>query len=260
MANLLYNFMDPKEKRKEAGKSSAKNNKTMGHFENRMIEIPKEAMDSPNRGLSPEDISHDVGDEPATQREGRKTEENSIFHGLKMYFGRVVKIKFKWRRVDFDFLSKKLGYEKYLYLERKAFKRINRDLDIVELLKKNKEVNKIKDFLFDDEQRTIFEFLPKPLIKTGGEAPRMLIINSPRKSTKKSFTKRHPSEFMKSFVLKRGKDFDDEISIYFELYKTFLNLSSSEKANDSTNKKLINLLGDSLLEVFTNGCPEKSKK
>lgn len=49
-------------------------------------------------------------------------------------------------------------------LVEKACSRVEEDLDILVLLSRIKEVEKIKDILLDRRQQTLFNFFPKPVI------------------------------------------------------------------------------------------------
>ena len=52
-----------------------------------------------------------------------------------------------------------------LELAQKAFKKVERDMDLMHLIKKIKEIDKLKNFLFDEHQKVLFEFLPREVIK-----------------------------------------------------------------------------------------------
>lgn len=58
--------------------------------------------------------------------------------------------------------KKKLTEKQQLFL--KGVQAYEKELDIVQILKKIQEIEKLKMILFNDEQRTLFNFIEKPMI------------------------------------------------------------------------------------------------
>jgi hypothetical protein len=262
LANMLYNFLDSKET----------NSKRISSFDDHRIK--KQALNfkvskvnfveigaMKRVEVSPETFlaSHHSPKIKIKKNENNQVkvvekdlEQVAILSGLNGYLSKFKKIRFSWHQLLFECFNLKKGARQEYYLARKASKRINRDLDVIDLLQKNKENNKIKDFLFDDNQRTLFEFIHKPSISVSDSRKKegKKRNSSITKDKKRSLTKILTSEYIKEIIMKRGEEFENESSIYIELYKAYTRILSGEKAGDLVNQKLISFLGIPLIKIF----------
>jgi hypothetical protein len=127
----------------------------------------------------------------------------------------------------------------------KAIKKVEKDMDLMEILNKVKEVDKIKDFLFDDHGRTLFEYFPK----------QVLMLYDPKVRKKISNRLNHTIE-RKSRISVWNLKFNPQFSLtqkmgfFKQLYEAYVEKSSSNQLKNPNNRRLINFLGEDLLEIF----------
>jgi len=122
------------------------------------------------------------------------------------------------------------------------------DLDIIKVINKVKEVDKLKLLLLNRYQREAFNFIEKPLISMEGD--KTVYRNSVLTAENKE----------KGEGLSRGKTLDDFLKSreekdpylkYSRLYMTYRSLKEDDNpANEKYNKKLIDLIDPDLIQVF----------
>ncbi len=156
------------------------------------------------------------------------------------YIGNFSKIKADWK-----------------FLRGKALKKINKDLDIVQILKKMKEIDKLKELLFDPNQRILFEFFPKPIIRRKCRAPdkkkKIIHLNNLEKGNNLWRFSKHmlQNEYLKKLVSKTDSRLEVELEIYMEVFKAYLQITNSKTGIDGKiNDKLVSSLGVNILNLF----------
>jgi len=133
------------------------------------------------------------------------------------------------------------------------------DLDIVKLTGKLQELDRLKFFLFNPQQRAAFEFLEKPLVMLHSKKPFHAdsLNNSMRSHVKKvslGVNALERSSIADSIYMKEkdeGPADFSSLSQYGRLYVAYRHLSDDANPdNEYYNKKLLGMLGHDLLKVF----------
>jgi hypothetical protein len=139
----------------------------------------------------------------------------------------------------------------------KALNKINKDVDIVQILKKMKEIDKLKDLLLEKNQRTLLEFFPKPIIKAKLKQEKKksgfdIKFRKQKEATLMKYSKHMlQNDYIKKLVAKSEFRLEIEMALYIELFKAYrhiLNLKTEKE--EKTNQKLIFSLGESMLKLF----------
>lgn len=122
------------------------------------------------------------------------------------------------------------------------------DLDIIKVINKVKEVDKLKLLLLNRYQREAFNFIEKPVIAMEGKEPiyrnSVLAAESKERGEKLSRGKTLEDFF-------RAREDKDPYLKYSRLYMTYRALKEDDNlANEKYNKKLIDLIDPDLIQVF----------
>ena len=167
---------------------------------------------------------------------------------VKEYFDNLEKRK---RRLDFSewrycksvinwLLCRKDPEEQ---LARKARDQITKDLDIIKVFEKLKEIDKLKAVLLNHHQREVFSFIERPVISLKSEEP----INKNNHIEADHF-QRHSTPRKTNFI---SKDEHDSMEKYNKLYSSYRYLVTQPDGPESRhNKKLVKMIGEDLLKVF----------
>ena len=154
-----------------------------------------------------------------------------------------------------NFFSKKLSislliknYKLEKILEKKALLTIEKDIDIVHLLGKIKEIDKLKSIFLDNNQKNLFEYLPKSKIRL--ENDNHFLSN---RSSMLFMLKTHKGNNEKT-----KQDF--QLNDFYILYKSYkIMLEDVDPKSIEINSKIIKTLEPDLLEIFKRE-NEKSKE
>ena len=134
-------------------------------------------------------------------------------------------------------------------LRKLAFMEIYKEVDIIHLLKKIKQIDKIKTLLLTEPQRILFEFNHKT------------VINDSKYEMKKSslkFAKKIRSRKMSSKKVKKQSKYDEGVQDIKEFYHAYLALKKEqheqkeqhENYNIDLNEKIITFIDLDLLQIF----------
>lgn len=135
-----------------------------------------------------------------------------------------------------------IEYEKQKILREKSFLEIYKEVDIINLLKKLKQVDKIKSLLMNEEQQNLFDFAKKTLIS---EKTNM------RYSTLRFMSKmRSRKESVKIRKLNKVQEIFKELKEYYEAFLILKN--DKEESNKKFNEKIINSIDPELIAIFQN--------
>jgi hypothetical protein len=127
-------------------------------------------------------------------------------------------------------------YTKYRQ-RKKAIQAINQRLDLSNILNKLSEIDKIKMIILDEDQFSLFDYLPKPVIQTNER-----INFSYKKERELYFNKR-------SFLLLQHEEVDLKT---LEAQKAFKNILNKKELSP-LDLKLISLLSEEIKFVMNNG-------
>ena len=168
----------------------------------------------------------------------------------------------------FDLLSrrKKLKYDEFQYIKtlskwmfcrkknteeqlaQKAQDQITKDVDIITIIEKLKEIEKMKLILLNRNQREVFNFIDKPLLTLKSDiavhktAPSSLQSLSTQLNKDAGARVGEASEQFKE---------DGSLSKYARLYSAYRSLKNDEGLlNSKCNQKLIEMMGEDLIRVF----------
>ena len=142
-------------------------------------------------------------------------------------------------------------------LRKLAFMEIYKEVDIIHLLKKIKQIDKIKTLLLTEPQRILFEFNHKTVINDSN--------NYEMKKSSLKFAKKIRSRKMSSKKVKRQSKYDEGVQDIKEFYHAYLALKKEQHEqhenfnNDDFNEKIIKFIDLDLLQIFRKNW-ENTKK
>ena len=151
-----------------------------------------------------------------------------------------------------DTLSEFFNMNKQQTMRESALLTIQKDTDILHLLTKTKEIEKLKTVLFTKPQKSIFEYFSKPEIFSN---------NSTSHYSRSSllFFHKKMSKTPKNSNFKHTKIFSEENSLDYpllelkDLYKSFLQIKASENSQIFIlNQSLLNSFDRELYKIFRN--------
>jgi len=133
-------------------------------------------------------------------------------------------------------------------LAEKGRKQVLKDLDVIKMIEKMQEIDKLKLLLLNRYQREAFDFIEKPVITFDSQKP----------VHKKRYSAQHDvesiSELSKSTTSIASSNHREDytsLSKYGKLYAAYRYLQSdSEPRNYAYNKKLLDMIGEDLIKVF----------
>ena len=178
----------------------------------------------------------------------RKAPEAKPKNMVKEYFDNLKKKK---RRLKFNEYNYFKSLFKWLLcrkdpeeqIARKAREQITKDLDIIKIIEKLKEIDKMKMLLLNRHQRELFNFIEKPVITLKSEAP----VNREAASSRNNFERK----FTESKSKEMSKDEYDFLEEYSKLYAAYRHINDDKESYGSRyNEKLLEMMGESLLDVF----------
>lgn len=134
-------------------------------------------------------------------------------------------------------------------LRKLAFMEICKEVDIIHLLKKIKQIDKIKTLLFTEPQRILFEFNHKTVLND---------TNYEMKKSSLKFAKRIRSRKMSSKKIKKQSKYEEGLQDIKEFYHAYLTLKKEgqeqqeqhENYNIGFNEKIIKFIDVDLLQIF----------
>jgi len=125
----------------------------------------------------------------------------------------------------------------------KARKQVIKDIDIIKIIEKLQEIDKMKNLLLNKYQREVFNFIEKPVITMDDHNP-------VHKESEGSMDLEDPS-FKESAKTDRSNQEFSSLSKYAKLYAAYKHLMDDlVPSNQKYNKKLLDMIGPDLLKVF----------
>ncbi|EAR87799.3 transmembrane protein, putative (macronuclear) [Tetrahymena thermophila SB210] len=173
--------------------------------------------------------------------------------------------------LNFKYIVNQLTCGKFFQSEHvklidKAKNQVSEDLDIFTILDRQKEVEKMKKLFFNDDQQVLFNFFPKPLISISKDNTVLSMkqikqeqidleqsVNKVQKQKKKlNISFKNIGTIAKAIVkFKKGRN--STMSNYQRLFNHYKKLTRNSETNNpeaGLNKKLIELLGDEMRNIF----------
>jgi len=125
-------------------------------------------------------------------------------------------------------------------LAEKGRNQIQQDLDVIKIVEKLQEIDKLKMLLLNRYQREAFNFIERPLLTLEEKTPRH------RRGSKYKIEVGNTAE-----ALFEQREEYESLSKYAKLYTSYRCLVSDTESHDSKyNKKLLEMLGEDLIKVF----------
>ncbi|KAL4429873.1 hypothetical protein ABPG74_022896 [Tetrahymena malaccensis] len=147
----------------------------------------------------------------------------------------------------------------------KANDMLSKDIDIYELIRSIKEIDKLKKLLLNKEQESLFNFFPKPLIslKEDDGIPKIDYLKSAQTNNKVTFNKLIYQQKVTSFKqialvikainrfkmnLKKGQH--SQIKKLYDAYVKIIHIDNPNNSQAEINERLVQLLGKELVKIF----------
>ncbi|EAR87807.2 transmembrane protein, putative (macronuclear) [Tetrahymena thermophila SB210] len=160
----------------------------------------------------------------------------------------------------------------------KAIDSVKQDLDIFNILERQKEIDKLKNLLFSHDQQVLFNFFPKPLIKLNKEGeilsrnslrninnsqPMNLSRLNKRKTKKLNLNIKNIAILTKAIMKFKENLSNKNISDYqqlFNCYEKIVMQQDTSEVEKILNKKLIDQLGSEMKNIFEIAYMMKQKQ
>ncbi|KAL4476110.1 hypothetical protein ABPG74_009843 [Tetrahymena malaccensis] len=160
----------------------------------------------------------------------------------------------------------------------KAIDQVKQDLDIFNILDRQKEIDKLKNLLFSHDQQVLFNFFPKPLIKLNKDEailsrnslrnidksqPMNLSRLNKRKTKKLNLNIKNFAILTKAVMKFKQNLKDNNISDYQQLYNCYEKIimqQDNSEVEKIINKKLIDQLGSEMKNIFEIAYMMKQKQ
>ncbi|EAR83849.2 transmembrane protein, putative (macronuclear) [Tetrahymena thermophila SB210] len=147
----------------------------------------------------------------------------------------------------------------------KANDMLSKDIDIYELIRSIKELDKLKKLLLNKEQESLFNFFPKPVIslKEDDAIPKIDYLKRSQTNNKVTFNKLIYQQKVTSFKqialvikainrfkmnLKRNQH--SQIKKLYDAYVKIIHTNDPNSSQAEINERLIELLGKDLVKIF----------
>jgi len=170
---------------------------------------------------------------------------------VKDYFDNLTAIK---RILPFDELAYVKSAFKSLFskydpeevLAKKGRAQVMRDLDVIKVIEKLQEIDKLKLLLLNKYQREAFDFIEKPLITLENQRP----IHRAASLIQQNQLNMEGTEGQPLSVFHAREEFKS-YSKFTKLYAAYRHLETDdEPRNKAYNKRLLDMLGENLVKVF----------
>ena len=142
---------------------------------------------------------------------------------------------------NLDWLFKKTTEQHQNVLKKKAFFELNKELDIANLLKSVKEIEKLKIMLLNEKQRNLFDFPQKTVIST----------KEPMLESTSRFKKRLNLMGMSKNTRKKEK-IKQTFNDIKKAYEVYIEMKNDDAKNEEFNRKILSFLDESLLRAFSD--------
>jgi len=240
LSNEFYDFHLPDD-------PQAKPKKTPGKRKNDYVEHVGSPLQSPKSPIiEPEDKDEKEGkekldsiekvvDDYKAKKAKRKPIDFTLWEYAKM-IGRFVTC----RRNNRDNVAEK------------ARDLVEEELDIIRVIQKLKEIDKLKVLLLNRYQREVFNFIEKPLVTLDNDQPIQLDNVLPDLSFELEDTKdddtNQPNQ---NLLLFNSREEFDNSSKYSKLYMAYRYLIEDQQPeHEGYNRKLLDMIGEDLIKVF----------
>ncbi|KAL4494501.1 hypothetical protein ABPG72_004403 [Tetrahymena utriculariae] len=180
------------------------------------------------------------------QQKKQEKQLKTILKDINKQFQNFFKVTANRIKIKFtEYLRYFICTSKTLQIKKKQMdygaKKLYHHLDIVYILKKLTEIDKLKMLLLDEQQIKLFEYLPRPKI---------FIQESQTLENQQNIQKFNFLYQDKRTEIERAKD----------AYESFLELTKINYNQTQQEKKLLNMIDPHLLELFNEQVKEQSQK
>jgi len=233
LSNEFYDFQftdEPNEPPKKKDHSKRKQDYLDEGIESPKINVNEE--DKPHAKASKQSMEK-VVEEYREKKQSRKEIEFNLWEYVKKLFRTIT-------------CSKNQKDE----IAETAKELVEDELDIIRVIQKLKEIDKLKVLLLNRYQREVFNFIEKPLVTLENENPIHLDNVLPDLSFELEETQdEDESQPNQGFL--NGREEFNSLSKYGKLYMAYRYLvEDSLHGNQDYNKKLLDMIGEDLIKVF----------
>ncbi len=237
LSNELYNYDVPKGNYRSANNSRS-SDRSEDHDE---YGHPKRKSRNASLSMQQNLLNHDThgGDVPYSNQ----SEEDKI----KKFFAeeKLTNRKIGYNEGSYFFAKffrccKRKSYDDVLSAKARDY--VERDIDIIHLVQKVQELDKLKMVLLTSDQRQLFHYVPKPMITEAGDTP-----------VERDASIMHHHEEIQPYVDdgEAGRDDNDRVVKFANLYMSYRKVSRDNDVSRATsNRRLLNLIGEDLIRVF----------
>jgi len=127
-------------------------------------------------------------------------------------------------------------------LAEKARMYVEKDIDIIHLVQKVQELDKLKMVLLTSDQRQLFHYVPKPMITENGDTP-----------VERDASIIHHNEQVEPYIDdgEAGRADHERVVKFTNLFLSYRRVSRDMDISRATsNRRLLSLIGDDLIKVF----------
>lgn len=166
-----------------------------------------------------------------------KTKNFNIFQKAKNFFSQI--------------LSPNNFYKKYKFqksVKNKALTTTTKDIDLLYLLGKIKEIDKLKQILLDNNQKNLFEYIPKSRITLENDNHSKMNRTSVLFMLRNKNARSLSNDIVKS---SKGNKSPYDLHDFYKLYSSYKNmLEEKDLKTKEVNEKIISTLDPELLHIF----------
>ena len=209
-------------------------------------ELPPNPKPTTNLELKETQRRFFAKNEEKTTKKGGFFEANSLRRKLEKYsdFSKNLKL-FQKAKDFFSQLSVRSFFKTFALqrkIKRKALFTMKKDLDLIHLLGKIKEIDKLKEILLDKNQKKLFEFIPKS---------RILLENDDHFKTNRASMLFMLRASQTTRILRKESIKDYRINDFLSLYSSYMSmLEEKDEKNREINRKIIGTLDPELVRIF----------
>ncbi|KAL4470302.1 hypothetical protein ABPG74_011913 [Tetrahymena malaccensis] len=219
--------------------------KQIGEFNSNVSPLQKSnSKSNKNREIAYEqNINSENECQDADKKEKQKQDGKSyLIKQFKKLLSQKNNLKIGFQYIISKITINRLFKTEYNQFINKATKMINNDLDIYNILEKIQQIDKIKNIIFDQYQRTIFQYQPKPIIQLDQDQKQKLDKQMHRKSI-----------FLpEKGILLEKQEYQtvEQFEQLFDSYQTIKQNQEYTSHDKNINHRLIKQIGSDLLQIF----------
>ncbi|EAS03774.2 transmembrane protein, putative (macronuclear) [Tetrahymena thermophila SB210] len=221
-------------------------NKTKQQIASIMIDQTNRSNSKSNANNTQNRVQSPLSKKEIKQQKKQEKQLKTILKDINKQFQNFFKVTANRIKIKFtEYLRYFICTPKTLQIKKKQMdygaKKLYHHLDIVYILKKLTEIDKLKMLLLDEQQINLFEYLPRPKIYI-----------------EKNQIQENQENLQKFNFL--YEDNRTEIERAKDAYESFLELTKQNYDQTQQDKKLLNMIDPHLLELFQQQIIEESEK